>query len=226
MTPDRKVNSLKASTCVLVKTVLSYMMGAAMSNVAEMAEVCSQHSYFENAHDSQIISGEPGVERRVAWFALVIHQFKREQCEQMLAQMDYEVFSPCIGVVRQWSDRKKLLQVPLFPGYIFCRLDPEKKLPVLKIPGVLSIVGSCRRFLEVDAKEIEAIRVAIASRLPMEPIQGIAPGQKVKVTRGPLCGLEGRLMRTKTQSRLLLSVSMLNRHVSVEMEANQLTVQN
>jgi transcription antitermination factor NusG len=199
-----------------------------MSNVAEMAEVCPQHNYFEAVQGPQqngVAALGSGL-NRVAWFALVIHQFKREQCEHMLAQLGYEYFSPCIGVVRQWSDRKKILHVPLFPGYIFCRLNPEQKLPVLRIPGVLSIVGSSRRFLEVDAKEIDAIRVAIASRLPMEPIPGMIPGQKVRVTHGPLCGLEGRLMRTKAQSRLLLSVSMLNRCVSVEVEANQLTLQN
>jgi transcription antitermination factor NusG len=189
-----------------------------MGNVAEMAEVCPQHNYYA-ALGSEAAN-------KVAWFALVIHQFKREQCEQMLARLGYEYFSPCTGVVRQWSDRKKVLQVPLFPGYIFCRLDPEKKLPVLKIPGVLSIVGSSRRFLEVDSKEIEAIRVAIASRLPMESFPGVVPGQKVRVTHGPLCGVEGRLVRTKAQSRLLLSVSMLNRCVSVEVEANQLALQN
>ncbi len=197
-----------------------------MSNVAEMAEVCSQHSYIGAAHGSLKNGVATETKNKMAWFALVIHQFKREQCEQMLARLGYEFFSPCIGVTRQWSDRKKLLQVPLFPGYIFCRLDPEKKLPVLRIPGVLSIVGSSRRFLEVDTKEIEAIRVAIASRLPIEPAVAIVPGQKVRVTHGPLCGLEGRLMRTNAQSRLLLSVSMLNRCVSVEVEANQLTLQS
>jgi transcription antitermination factor NusG len=200
-----------------------------MGHVARMTGVCSQRSDFPSeriltkAGTASTGSVEPN---RIPWFALVIHQYKREQCEQMLDQLGYEYFSPCTSVVRDWSDRQKRMQVPLFPGYIFCRFNPEKRLPLLQIPGILGVVGSGKRLLEVDKAEIEAIRVAVASKLPMEPLLVSIPGQRVKVMQGPLRGLEGLLVRVKAQSRLLLAVTMLNRAVSVAVEAQQLAVQN
>jgi transcription antitermination factor NusG len=200
-----------------------------MGNVARMAEVCFQDDCLQGVQtvaETGMTAGAQEAPASLAWFALVIHQYKREQCELMLARMGYEYLSPCVSVVREWSDRQKRMQVPLFPGYIFCRFNPEKRLALLTIPGVRAIVGSGKRFLEVDSKEIEAIRVALASRLPVERFPDLPYGQKVKVIQGPLRGVEGRLVRMKAQSRLLLSVTMLNRFVSVEVEAHQLAVQS
>jgi transcription antitermination factor NusG len=200
-----------------------------MGNVGKMAGACSQLGHFRAAHlifETGSAPSRAATPRPMAWFALVIHQYKRELCERMLARLNYEFFSPCTSVVREWSDRQKRMLVPLFPGYIFCRLNPENRVALLKVPGVRGIVGSGNRFLEVDPKEIEAIRVAHASKLPLESHPEVVLGQKVKVMQGPLRGLEGQLVRVKAQARLLLSVSMLNRAVSVEVEAHQLAVQN
>ena len=200
-----------------------------MGNVAGMAGVCSHQKGFLRGQtvigEGAVLSGE-GLSNPVAWFALVIHQYKRQQCEQVLTDLGYEYFSPCTCVVREWSDRQKRTQVPLFPGYIFCRFNPEKRLALLQIPGIVGIVGSSKRVLEIDPGEINAIRVALASRLPIEPVSELAPGLRVTVMQGPLRGLEGVLVREKAQSRLLLSVTMLNRAVSVEVEANQLALLN
>jgi transcription antitermination factor NusG len=200
-----------------------------MANVAGMAGVCSHQQCFQRGHavigEGAALAGE-AFSNPAAWFALVIHQNKRPQCEQILTDLGYEYFSPCTWVVREWSDRQKRTQVPLFPGYIFCRFNPEKRLALLQIPGILGIVGSSKRVLEIDPSEINAIRVALASRLPIEPVSELAPGLRVTVMQGPLRGLEGVLVREKAQSRLLLSVTMLNRAVSVEVEANQLSLLN
>jgi transcription termination/antitermination protein NusG len=199
-----------------------------MGNVAEVAGVCP--------HQNSCQCGQTVVEGRAAlagegpnqvrWFALVIHQHKREQCEQMLTALGYEYWSPCTYVVREWSDRQKRMRVPLFPGYILCRFNPEKRLALLQIPGVLGIVGSGKRLHEIDRSEMDAIRVALASSLPVKPVPTVTPGQKVIVMQGPLCGLEGVLVRVKAQSRLLLAVTMLNRAISVDVEAHQLALPN
>jgi transcription antitermination factor NusG len=160
-----------------------------------------------------------------AWFALVIHQYKRERCEEMLSRLGYEYFSPCVEVVRNWSDRRKCLTVPLFPGYIFCRFNPEKRIALMRIPGVLGVVGSTRQLHEIGDDEIEAIRLAIRSSLRLEPCPFVMPGQRVRVTEGPLRGVEGVLVRNKSRARLLLSVGILNRSVSVEIEETQLEPQ-
>jgi transcriptional antiterminator NusG len=199
-----------------------------MGHVAGLTEVCPHHTDCECVETVAENGAAPtgGAGNQVAWFALVIHQYKRQQCEQMLAELGYEYWSPCTSIVREWSDRQKRMQVPLFPGYIFCRFNPEKRLALLQIPGVLGIVGSGKHVHEIDRSEIDAIRVALASRLPLKAVPEVVPGQKVMVMQGPLCGLEGVLIRVKTQSRLLLGVSMLNRAISVEVEAHQLALPN
>jgi transcription termination/antitermination protein NusG len=199
-----------------------------MENVTGMAGACPdprlhrpQEIYLQ---DSNKIAAS--ADASCAWFALIIHQYKREQCEQMLGSRGYEYFSPCFQTIKQWSDRRKHVDVPLFPGYIFCRFNPQCRLPLLQIPGVLGIVSSGKQFLEVDAKELDAIRKAMAGPLPVEPYPFMTPGQKVKVVHGPLRGIHGVLVRTKAESRLLLSVGILNRCVSVEVQASHLAARD
>jgi transcription antitermination factor NusG len=199
-----------------------------MENVARMAGACSVANICEAGipiENGAAVTEAPA-DSSVAWFALVIHQYKREQCEQMISRMGYEYFSPCLQTIKIWSDRRKRVDVPLFPGYIFCRFNPQKRLALLQIPGVLGIVSSGKQFLEVDANEIEAIRIAMASQLPVEPYPFFTPGQKVKVTQGPLRGVKGVLVRVKAETRLILSVAILNRSVSVEVQAGHLAPQD
>ena len=200
-----------------------------MGNVAGMAGACSVPNIHQTAgiliRDADAAIGG-AFDSSNAWYALIIHQYKREQCEQMLDGMGYDYFSPCFQIVKIWSDRRKHIDVPLFPGYIFCRFNPEKRLALLRTPGILGIVSSGARFLEVDKKEIEAIRTAMASKLPVEPYPSLALGQKVTVTQGPLRGVNGVLVRAKAESRLVLSVAILNRAVSVEVQTSHLVAQN
>lgn len=159
------------------------------------------------------------------WFALQVRQRDLSRCETSLASKSYELFSPKTTEVHHWADRKKRVEVPLFPGYIFCRLNPENRLPVLQIPGVLGIVSSGKALLEVDPKEMEAIRIAVASKAHMEPIPHLVVGNKVRLKSGPLAGLEGVLERIQNQTRLILSVAMLNRSVSVEVQPDDIVLQ-
>lgn len=187
-----------------------------MGNVAKMAVACPP--------PSNLLPSPPNTfshPQTLPWYALQIRQRGRELCEQMLSNAGYEYFSPCARVERQWSDRKKIAHLPLFPGYIFCRLDPNKRLPVLKLPAVIGIVSAGKRLLEVDSVELEAIRTAVASKLPVESVPYLLPGEKVMISSGPLRGVLGVLERVKKQPRLLLSVTMLNRSISVEVDMSQ-----
>jgi transcription antitermination factor NusG len=187
-----------------------------MEHVAKMAVACplSNFSSFQPQNPECNLHALP-------WFALQIRQRGRELGEQMLASADYEYFSPCTVSERQWSDRRKLFNIPLFPGYIFCRFDPQRRLPILKMPGVIGIVSAGRQLLEVDASELAAIRMAIASKLPIEPVPYLVPGERVCIISGPLRGVEGVLEQIKKRPRLLLSVTMLNRSISVEIHSSQ-----
>ena len=137
---------------------------------------------------------------------------------KQLAHKGYEILLPLYECRRRWSDRIKELELPLFPGYVFCRFNPLVRLPILMTPGVIQVVGIGRSPVPVDDAEIAAIQTAVQSGLPRQPWPFLQIGQRVRVERGPLCGLEGILLNIKGRDRLILSVTLLQRSVAVEVE--------
>src|SRR6516165_6650566 len=142
----------------------------------------------------------------------------REYCRCTLRGRGYELFLPLYKCRRRWSDRYKEIELPLFPGYVFCQLNPLNRLPVLSIPGVVHIAGVGQVPLPVDAAEIVAIQTAIRSGLPRQPWPFLQIGHKVRVEYGPLCGIEGILLRFGSHQRLVLSVVLLQRSVAVQVD--------
>ena len=112
----------------------------------------------------------------------------------------------------------KELSLPLFPGYLFSRFDARVRLPVLKSPGVIAIVGLGKMPVPISEKEIEAIRAVVRSGLPAEPWPQLTVGAKVFIDAGPLAGLEGLVVNVDKKFRLVLSVPLLQRSVGVEIE--------
>ena len=106
------------------------------------------------------------------WFALRVRNRHEYLVSTTLGNKGYETFLPVYKVRRQWSDRSKAASLPLFPTYLFCRLDPENRLPVLVTPGVLAIVGTGKRPVPIEEDEIEAVRRVSASGLPVTPWPG------------------------------------------------------
>jgi transcription antitermination factor NusG len=118
------------------------------------------------------------------------------------------------------------LELPLFPGYLFCRLNLEldNRMPLLTTPGLLYIVGRGKTPEPVEESEIQAIHAISASGLPYAPWQSLMIGQKVRLKAGPLAGLEGVLTRIGSQYKLYVSVTLLQRSVSVEVDADSISV--
>lgn len=111
-----------------------------------------------------------------------------------------------------------MVDLPLFPGYLFCRFDVLKKLPILQAPGVIQVVGNHRQPVPVDETEINAIRQLVASGIPNEPWPYLEAGDRVRIWTGPLQGLEGLLVAIKGSHRLVLAVTLLQRAVAVEVD--------
>ncbi|MGH9759465.1 MAG: transcription termination/antitermination protein NusG, partial [Blastocatellia bacterium] len=128
-------------------------------------------------------------------------------------------FLPLCKRRKQWSDRVKEAEAPLFPGYIFCRFDPYDRLPILQTPGVIQVVGYNRIPAPVDEDEIRTIQALAESGVPNRPCPFLAIGERVRITAGPLCGLEGILTELKGNHRLILSVTLLQRSVAAEIDA-------
>ncbi len=148
----------------------------------------------------------------------------KSRCEKLVASAaqykGFEVFLPVYQCRHRWSDRSKTMDVPLFPGYVFCRLHPEDRLPLLKIPGVGHFVGFGKTVVPIEEGEIAAIRTAIRAELPVEPWPFLDAGNRVRLETGPLAGVEGFLIpsaaEARVEHRVVVSVGVLRKSVAVE----------
>lgn len=156
--------------------------------------------------------------RSECWYALHVRPRAERMVAEMLREKGYEPFLPTHVSRRRWSDRVKELDMPLFPGYLFCRVTPSSAGPIVTTQGVLRIVGAPGAPLPVDDAEIDALRTVVESRLRLEPWPYLRVGQRVRIEAGPLRGLHGVLVRVSDQQRLVVSVSLLQRSVAVEID--------
>ncbi len=111
------------------------------------------------------------------------------------------------------------MEAPLFPGYLFCRFDPQHRLPILKTPGVIQIVGYNRIPTPIDEIEIKAIQTLVASGLQTQPWPFLAVGERVRIESGSLRGLDGIVVKMKENHRLVVSITLLRRSVAVEIDS-------
>jgi transcription antitermination factor NusG len=125
---------------------------------------------------------------------------------------------PLYHTRHNWSDRSKSVDLPLFPGYVFCRLEAERRFPILTIPGVLHVVDIGKIPVPIDDAEIATIQTAIQSDLNVEPWPFLEAGQRVRLGSGPLSGREVFLVNTAERHRVVLSLSALERSVAVEID--------
>ena len=164
----------------------------------------------------------PGFESE-CWFAVRVKSRAEKVVSMMARNKGFEEFLPLYESRRNWSDRTKSVEMPLFPGYVFCRLYAERRLPILTIPGVLYFVGIGKTPMPVEENEIAAIRRAIESELSAEPWPFLQIGQRVRLDRGPLEGVEGILVEARKQQHLVVSVTLLQRSVAVRIERHWAT---
>jgi len=153
------------------------------------------------------------------WFALRVRSNFERKSADLLRQKGLEEFLPTYQRRSQWSDRKKLIERPLFPGYLFCRFDPQNWLPVLQTPGVVHAVGFGGKPEPIEESEIESLRTMVRSSVPLFPNAFLRVGQKVQIRNGPLAGVEGVVERFEKNCRITVSISLLQRSVSAEIEA-------
>lgn len=153
-----------------------------------------------------------------SWYALRVRSRFENTVARHLHGRDHECFLPLYKCRRRWSDRIREIELPLFPGYVFCNFDPLNRLPILSIPGVVNIVGVGRVPLPVNEAEIAAIQTAVKSGLPTQPWPYLQIGQRVRIEYGPLSEVEGILLGFRGRQRLVLSVTLLQRSVAVQVD--------
>jgi len=149
------------------------------------------------------------------WYALQVASHCERAVSAGLGLRGYEGFLPVFRSRRRWSDRYRDVDLPLFPGYVFCRLDVKKRLPVLLTPGVVRIVGFGRTPVPVDEGEIASLQTVVRSGLLMRPWPFLRAGQMVTLEEGPLRNATGILTEIDGSEQLVVSVSLLCRSLAV-----------
>lgn len=156
------------------------------------------------------------------WVAVYTVARHEKVVARQLEERRIETFLPLYRSLHRWKDRRKLVELALFPGYVFVRMSTDSKLRVLQVPGVVSIVSFNGELAALPEQEINALRDGLENRLYAEPCPYLRVGKRVRVIRGPMAGAEGILSRKKDKCRVVISVDVLMRSVAVEVDATDL----
>lgn len=157
-------------------------------------------------------------EPKLPWYALKVRTNGEAKPMAALTAKGYDIFLPTYVDVRRYSDRLKKVPAALFPGYLFCRLDYEFKLPVLSTLGVEAIVGLGGTPTPIDEQEIAVIRKVTESGLSAMPWPYLKEGDRVKVNYGSMTGVVGTLIRVRGTMRVVISVHILQRSIAFEVD--------
>lgn len=177
---------------------------------------------------SNFFNSEAGSNGRAVagkWFALLVKPRHDKAVSGALSTKGYETFLPLYKKRHRYATRLKESELPLFPGYVFCRFDPLARLPILITPGVIQVLGAGRMPIPVDDSEIASLQLAIRSQLTVKPVPYLKAGQRVRITEGSLAGVEGIVVNSKQPLRLVLSVSLLQRSVLLEIDQESVSLE-
>jgi transcription antitermination factor NusG len=156
------------------------------------------------------------------WYALYTTARHERVVARQLEERRIESFLPVYKTWHRWKDRRKEVELALFPSYVFVRIEEEQKLRILKVAGAVHVVSFNGKMAALPEREIEALRNALENRVYAEPCPYIRVGRKVRVKRGPMAGAEGILSRKKDKCRVVISVDVLMRSVAVEVDGSDL----
>lgn len=152
------------------------------------------------------------------WYAMRVKSNRERVTARALVHRGYQVCLPLYREQRFSAKRARTPDLPLFPGYLFCRFDINNRLPVLTAPGIVHIVSRGRTPEPVDESEMAAVLMVLKSGLPASPHPTLPIGQRIQLGRGPLAGAEGVILAHKDGQRFIASITLLQRSIAVEVE--------
>ena len=158
----------------------------------------------------------------VCWYAVSTRSRQEKVAASMLESFGIENFLPLAMEKRQWSDRKQAVNVPLFPGYLFVRIPMlhELQLRVLKVPGIVRFIGNHAGPQAIPDAEIDAVRTVLSHQIECIPCPTPKVGDRVRISRGVLAGIEGTFVRSGSDTSLVISVEMIQQSIAVHVDAS------
>jgi transcription antitermination factor NusG len=158
------------------------------------------------------------------WYAVWTRSRQEKAASAVLDLLGVQHYVPLKSELRQWSDRKQIVETPIFSGYLFVRMNlvREGQLQVLKAPGVVAFVGNKNGPLPIPDQEIADIRTVLAAKVGFSIYPSLKKGDRVRVVRGALAGVEGTLVTDASTSRLLVSVEMIRQSLALSVSREDL----
>jgi transcriptional antiterminator NusG len=156
------------------------------------------------------------------WYAAYTNARHEKRVAQQMERNQIECFLPLYRTVRRWKDRRKQLELPLFPGYVFVRIALRDRLQVLRLSGVVQFVSFGGKPAALSGDDVEFLRNRISKGWQLEPHPYLQVGRRVLVHSGPFAGLEGILVRRKEKLRVVLSIQLIKRSVAVEVHESEI----
>jgi len=158
----------------------------------------------------------------LAWYAVQTSYRCEQRVAQALTTKGFQIYLPLLKEIHQWKDRRKIIDVPAFSGYLFVHYEPSlrNRVRVLETSGIVRLLGGNHAPSQVSDIEIDAVRRTLSSGVDCNRCDALTPGTIVRVMRGPLAGVQGRLVRIKNSLRLVVAISVFSQAISAELGMN------
>ncbi|WP_158791830.1 UpxY family transcription antiterminator [Granulicella sp. L60] len=164
----------------------------------------------------------PAASDRPHWYAVYTYPRHEKVVTQQLESKSVEAFLPTFVTESRWKDRRVRIQTPVFPGYVFARIDLRERSKVFTIPGVIRMLSFNGTPAPIEDSEIEAVRLCVERGITLESCLSLEVGDRVRVRSGVLQGLEGLVSRCKNDRRLIVPISLINQSVAIEIDVRLL----
>jgi transcription antitermination factor NusG len=163
---------------------------------------------------------------RPQWYVLYTSARHEKKVAELLGNRRVNSYLPLYRSVRRWRDRRKEIELPLFPSYVFVRIALRSRLQVLTVPGVVRLVTFDGKPASIADSEVDALRQGLSSARGIKPHPYLKVGKRVRVQSGPFAGMNGILVRRKKKYRLVLSIDLIMRSLSVEIDESEVEPAN
>jgi len=153
------------------------------------------------------------------WYAAYTRSRAEKKVALELTELKIKHYLPLVLTLRQWSDRKKKVLIPLIRSYIFVHITRREHLPVLEVPGVVRIVHFCGRPVPIPDWQIQNLKILIGADVPISPFRRhFEKGKEVRITQGTLNGLRGKILRIRGKNKLVISISALDFNLTIDID--------